>query len=109
MMMRTEAGLASGGPSVCSGSVGSQREGPVGRVGALLVRGPGAVPRSGDRWVVNGLSLAGAALLVITAVIPLHLWSTGYRPIRTLGPLVIIQSGGNIVVALAGVVFRPVG
>jgi hypothetical protein len=52
------------------------------------------------------LSLAGAGLLVVSAVIHLHLWSTGYRHIPTIGPLFLMQGIVGIGLALLVAVTR---
>jgi hypothetical protein len=46
------------------------------------------------------LCLVGAALLVVSSVIHLHLWSTGYRHIPTIGPLFLLQGVAGIALAL---------
>jgi hypothetical protein len=46
------------------------------------------------------LCVAGAVLLVVSAVIHLHLWSTGYRHIPTIGPLFLLQGIVGIALAL---------
>ncbi len=56
--------------------------------------------------VVSLLCWAGSILLVASAVIHLHLWSTGYRHIPTIGPLFLLQGIAGIVVALAVAVTR---
>jgi hypothetical protein len=40
----------------------------------------------------NGVFLLGAAGVVISAAIHLHLWDTGYSDIKTIGPLFLAQS-----------------
>jgi hypothetical protein len=50
--------------------------------------------------------VAGAALLVWSSVIHLHLWSTGYRHIPTIGPLFLVQGIIGIAVAAGLVVLR---
>ena len=52
------------------------------------------------------LCLVGAALLVVSAVIHLHLWSTGYRHIPTIGPLFLLQGIVGIGLALVVAVTR---
>ncbi len=54
------------------------------------------------------LCLAGAALLVVSAIIHLHLWSTGYRHIPTIGPLFVLQGIAGIAIALVVAVTRRV-
>ena len=48
----------------------------------------------------NVLCLVGGALLVVSSVIHLHLWSTGYRHIPTIGPLFLMQGIVGIALAL---------
>ena len=50
--------------------------------------------------------LAGAALLIWSAVIHLHLWVASYRHIPTIGPLFLVQGIAGIVIAVAIVVLR---
>ncbi len=52
------------------------------------------------------LCLAGALLLVVSAGIHLHLWSTGYRHIPTIGPLFLMQGVAGIVLGLVVAVTR---
>lgn len=56
--------------------------------------------------VVNALCWAGSLLLVISALIHLHLWDTGYRHIPTIGPLFLLQGAAGIVLALVVAVSR---
>ncbi len=56
--------------------------------------------------VASGLCLAGAVLLVVSAIIHLHLWSTGYRHIPTIGPLFVLQGVAGIAIALVVAVTR---
>lgn len=58
------------------------------------------------RGVVNLLAIAGAALLVWSAVIHLRLWAEGYQDIPAIGPLFLAQGVGGLVVAAALAVFR---
>ncbi len=57
-------------------------------------------------WSATALCIVGAVLLVGSAVIHLHLWSTGYRNIPTIGPLFLLQGVAGIVLAAVVVVFR---
>ena len=50
--------------------------------------------------------MAGAALLIWSAVIHLQLWSDGYRDISVIGPLFLIQGIASIALALRLVIFR---
>jgi hypothetical protein len=70
-----------------------------GRLTQLLIRGPAAVSGPTARWSVNVLAVAGAALMVWSAVIHLQLWSDGYRDISVIGPLFLAQGIGAIVIA----------
>ena len=72
----------------------------------FLIRGPSAVRSPVLRWAVTLLALGGAALLVWSAVIHLELWNDGYRDIATVGPLFLIASIADIVLALLVVAFR---
>lgn len=47
--------------------------------------------------LVTLLVLVGAALIVTTAAIHLHLWLTGYRHVPRLGPLFLAQSVTGLV------------
>jgi hypothetical protein len=72
----------------------------------FLIAGPSAIRAKSLRWVITLLALGGAACLVWSAVIHLELWGDGYRDIATVGPLFLIGSIVNIVLALAVVAFR---
>jgi hypothetical protein len=52
------------------------------------------------------LCVAGAVLLVLSGLIHLHLWDTGYRHIATIGPLFLVQGVVGILVALAVAALR---
>ena len=52
--------------------------------------------------------MAGAALLIWSAVIHLQLWSDGYRDISVIGPLFLIQGIASIALALPLVIFRRI-
>jgi len=56
--------------------------------------------------VASGLCLAGAALLVVSAIIHIHLWSTGYRHIPTIGPLFLLQGIAGITIAVVVALIR---
>ena len=47
--------------------------------------------RPAGGWAMAGLCAAGGVLLIISAVIHLHLWSSGYRHIHIIGPLFLVQ------------------
>jgi len=72
----------------------------------FLTTGPSAVRSAALRWAVTLLALGGAACLVWSAVIHLELWSDGYRDIATIGPLFLVASVADIVLALLAVAFR---
>ena len=73
------------------------------RASALL----GAAGRSGG-VVATLLLVVGAAALAGSAVIHLHLWSSGYRHIPTIGPLFLLQAIVGIVLAATVVAARRV-
>jgi hypothetical protein len=81
------------------------------RIGYPVAR----VSAAGRLWrsLVAHLSLAisllfwaGAVLVALSALIHLHLWSTGYRHIHTIGPLFLVQAVGGLAVAVAIAVSR---
>lgn len=72
----------------------------------LLLTRPRDTRSSWARWTVTVLAIAGAALLVWSAVIHLRLWNEGYSGIPTIGPLFLAQGIGGLVVAAALVLFR---
>jgi hypothetical protein len=71
----------------------------------LLLR-PAEVRWRAGRWAVSILAVAGAAMLVWSAVIHLMLWSDGYKDIPTIGPLFLAQGVVSIVIAVALAIFR---
>lgn len=72
----------------------------------FLTRGPSVVRLTALRWAVTLLALGGAAALIWSAVIHLELWGDGYRDIATIGPLFLIASIADILLALLVVAFR---
>lgn len=78
----------------------------ISRVIRLLIKGPGALRSPVAYLAVSLLALAGAAMLVWSAVIHLELWADGYRHIAKIGPLFLTQGVASIVLALLVVVFR---
>jgi hypothetical protein len=78
--------------------------------------GSGANPHSAMGIVATVLFLAGAAMMVLSALIHLHLWMHGYRQIpttgplflHTLGPLFMAQTVTGIALALVLALFRRV-
>jgi hypothetical protein len=71
------------------------------RIARLAWRGPATLAWPAATWAVNIIALAGAALLVWSAVIHLQLWADGYRDISVIGPLFLAQGVGSIVIAAA--------
>jgi hypothetical protein len=78
----------------------------LGRVIHLLIRGPGALRSRVAHLAVSLLAVAGAALLVWSAVIHLELWADGYKDIAKIGPLFLAQGVASIVLAVVVVIFR---
>ena len=76
------------------------------RFARLGLTGPAQLASPLSRWAVTLLAVAGAALLVWSAVIHLQLWSDGYRDISVIGPLFLVQGIASIALALALVIFR---
>lgn len=72
----------------------------------FLLRGPGALSSRIARWAVLALTATGAGFLVWSGVIHLMLWSDGYKDIRWIGPLFLLQGIVGIVLAVAIVAFR---
>ncbi|HWE69536.1 MAG TPA: hypothetical protein VG205_04190 [Acidimicrobiales bacterium] len=77
-----------------------------------LPAGPPAVPPPEGRRLprslianpglpISLLFWGGAVLVALSALIHLHLWSTGYRQIPTIGPLFLLQAMAGLVVAAA--------
>src|ERR1700728_2930795 len=60
------------------------------------------------RWVVNVATWLGAALMVGSGYIHLHLWDVGYRHIATIGPLFVVQGVASMLFALGAAVIRRV-
>src|SRR5271165_5895687 len=60
----------------------------------------------GIRVLVNVVLLAGAILVALSSVIHLHLWSTGYKNIQTIGPMFLAQGVAGLVLAVAIAIFR---
>jgi hypothetical protein len=79
------------------------------QVAALMAWGPAGLRSPAVWWAVNVLALAGAVLIVVSAVIHLHLWATGYSSISVIGPLFLAQGVAGILLAVALGVFRRRG
>jgi hypothetical protein len=70
---------------------------------ALLVAGG---PTNG--LVTNLVLWVGSVLMILSALIHLHLWMTGYQHIPTIGPLFLLQVIAGIAIALGSGVIRRV-
>lgn len=77
---------------------------PRGIDGSLAARADGGSTLIGR--LVTFLVITGAALIVTTAVIHLHLWLTGYRHVPRLGPLFLAQAITGLVGGPLLAVFR---
>jgi len=73
------------------------------RTGALV--GAGRRPTG---LVASLVCIAGAALLVVSAIIHLHLWASGYRSIKTIGPLFLVQGIFGLLLAISVALIRRV-
>lgn len=69
----------------------------------FLLRRPGALESQASRWTVLALAWTGAGFLAWSAGIHVLLWADGYKDIRVIGPLFLIQGVAGIVIA-AGIV-----
>jgi hypothetical protein len=78
----------------------------IGAILRSLVRGPGTVRSLPVRLAVLALVVAGAALLIWSAVIHLELWDDGYRDIPRIGPLFLAASVADIILAVLAVTLR---
>jgi hypothetical protein len=72
----------------------------------FLLRRPGTLESRIARWTVLVLAGTGGGFLVWSAVIHLELWADGYKDISVIGPLFLVQSIANIILAVAIVAFR---
>ncbi len=79
------------------------------RAAAVMAWGPAGIRSPAARWAVNLLALTGAALIVVSAIIHLHLWATGYRDISVIGPLFLAQGVVSTPFAVAVGVLRWLG
>jgi hypothetical protein len=71
------------------------------QITALLTRGPAGIRSPAARWAINALALAGAALIIVSAIIHLRLWAQGYSGISVIGPLFLAQGVVSIPLAVA--------
>jgi hypothetical protein len=58
--------------------------------------------------VAAAFLIVGAALLMASAAIHLHLWATGYRKIGTIGPLFFAQGALGILLSLLVALIRRI-
>lgn len=58
--------------------------------------------------VANLVLIAAAVTLAVSAAVHLHLWSTGYRHLPTVGPLFLLQAVAGFVLAAVLMVTRRV-
>jgi hypothetical protein len=79
------------------------------RVLRMLAWRPAQVTSPAARWTVNILALAGAVLIIGSAIIHLRLWAQGYSGISVIGPLFLAQGVVSIPFAVALGVFRRLG
>jgi hypothetical protein len=79
------------------------------RVARILDWGPAQVTSPVARWTINILALAGAVLIIGSAIIHLRLWAQGYSSISVIGPLFLAQGVVSIPFAVALGVFRRLG
>ena len=84
-------------------------EGRTRRILALRAWGPARLRSAAARWAVNVLALAGAALIIISAIIHRHLWDQGYSGIAVMGPLFLAQGVISIPSVVVLGVFRRLG
>jgi hypothetical protein len=84
-------------------------EGRTRRILAPLAWGPAGARPPAARWAASILALAGAALIVVSAIIHLRLWANGYRGIAVIGPLFLAQGVASIILAVALALFRRLG
>ncbi len=70
-------------------------------VGVSMLAPPEGLPARVLCWI-------GAAALVVSGLVHLHLWDIAYRHVDTLGPLFVVQGIAALVLAVALVVWpRP--
>jgi hypothetical protein len=91
--------------------------GQAGRRGSLvrqtlqvLAWGPKEVTSRAARWAVSDLAIAGAVLILASAIIHLRLWADGgYQGISVIGPLFLAQGIVGILFAVVLGLFRRLG
>ena len=72
----------------------------------VLGWGPAQVTSFAARWAVNVLALAGAVLIVVSAILHLRLYAQGYSSISIIGPLFLAQGVVSILFAVPLAIFR---
>jgi len=76
----------------------------------IMARGPRSVTSRAARWAVTDLTVAGAVLVLASAIIHLRLWADGgYRGISVIGPLFLVQGVVGIGCAAVLGLFRRLG
>jgi hypothetical protein len=68
--------------------------------------GPAQVEPATLRWTVNLLAWGGSILVLLSGLIHIKLWASGYQDISVIGPLFLAQGIVGILLALALGVFR---
>jgi|SRR5271166_2484187 len=58
--------------------------------------------------VASLVLVAGATLILVSGIIHLHLWASGYKNIKTIGPLFLVQGIAAIVLFVAISLIRRV-
>ena len=76
---------------------------PRARTGPLVGAG-----RRRPTLLASAVIVVGAGLIVVSAIIHLHLWATGYRSKRTIGPLFLVQGAFGIILAISVALIRRV-
>ncbi|MFL6136464.1 MAG: hypothetical protein ACJ74O_01510 [Frankiaceae bacterium] len=72
----------------------------------MLLRGAPRDASPAARLLLLAGILVGAAMVVVSAAIHLHLWSIGYKHIRWIGPSFLLQSISGFALALVLVTWR---
>jgi hypothetical protein len=73
---------------------------------AVLLRGVPSNASPTARWAVLLGLVVGAAMVVLSAAIHLHLWNIGYKHIHLIGPSFMLQSISGFALALALLAWR---
>jgi hypothetical protein len=87
-----------------------QRDGLARQALRVLAWGPKEMTSRAARWTVNDLAIAGAVLILASAIIHLRLWADGgYQGISVIGPLFLAQGIAGILFAVVLGLFRRLG